>query len=78
MVVMKSSIFWDITPRRLLIGNQCFGGARRLRLQGLRISQASYSGVLLGLFLDSEDVGNVFLRNVGCMSTVCTTLCPRR
>jgi hypothetical protein len=30
---------------------------------------------LLGLFCDREDVGDVFLRNIGKFSTYCTTLC---
>jgi hypothetical protein len=37
---MKTSIFWDITPRSPLKANTSFGGTRRLRLQGRRISQA--------------------------------------
>jgi hypothetical protein len=39
-VVMKSSIFWDITPCRLLKVNGRFGGTCRLHLQGRRISKA--------------------------------------
>jgi hypothetical protein len=37
---MKSSIFWDITPRSPLKVNRRFGGTYRLHLQGRRISQA--------------------------------------
>jgi hypothetical protein len=36
-VVMKSSIFWDITPCSPLKVNQCFGGTSRLYLQVRRI-----------------------------------------
>jgi hypothetical protein len=33
-VVIKSTIFWDITPRSLLSVNRRFGGTYRLHLQG--------------------------------------------
>jgi hypothetical protein len=39
-VVMKSTIFWDITPCSPLKFNRRFGGTYRLHLQGRRISQA--------------------------------------
>jgi hypothetical protein len=39
-VVMKNSIFWDITSCSLLKVNRRFGGACRLHLQGRRIRQA--------------------------------------
>jgi hypothetical protein len=35
-VVMKSTIFWDITPCSLLSVNRRFGGTYRLHLQGRR------------------------------------------
>jgi hypothetical protein len=35
-VVMKSIIFWDVTPCRLLSCNRRFGGTYRLNLQGRR------------------------------------------
>jgi hypothetical protein len=35
-VVMKSIIFWDMTPSSLLSCNWCFGGTYRLHLQGRR------------------------------------------
>jgi hypothetical protein len=38
-MVMKSSIFWDITPCSSLKVNLCFGGTCRLHIQGRRISQ---------------------------------------
>jgi hypothetical protein len=38
-VVMKNSIFWNITPCRLLKVNRCFGVTFRLHLQGRRTSQ---------------------------------------
>jgi hypothetical protein len=40
-VVMKSSIFWDITLCSPLNVNRRFGGTYRLHLQGRRISRAA-------------------------------------
>jgi hypothetical protein len=37
-----------------------------------------HAGFLLGLYFDPENGGNMFLRNVGCLSTDCTALYPRR
>jgi hypothetical protein len=39
-VVMKSTIFWDITPCSLLKVNRRFGATYRFHLQGRRISRA--------------------------------------
>jgi hypothetical protein len=39
-VIMRSSIFWDITPCSPLSVNRRFGGTYRLHLQGRRISRA--------------------------------------
>jgi hypothetical protein len=35
-VVMKSIVFWDMTPCSSLCSNRCFGGTKRLHLQGRR------------------------------------------
>jgi hypothetical protein len=35
-----------------------------------------YSGFLLGFFFDPEDGGDIFLQNVGGLSTGYTALCP--
>jgi hypothetical protein len=71
-VVMKSYVVWDITPCGPLKVNRSFGGTRRPRLQGRRISQAILqvssffqADFLLGLFFEHEDLGVMFLRNVG-------------
>jgi hypothetical protein len=62
-VVMKSSVFWDITPCNPLKINRHFGGTFRLH-----VGSACYplhAGFLLGIFFDPEDGGDMFLRNVG-------------
>jgi hypothetical protein len=41
-VVMKSSVFLDITPCSPLEVSQCFGGTYRLHIQGRRINQARH------------------------------------
>jgi hypothetical protein len=46
VVVMKISVFWDITLCSLLLAT-CF-----------------HASFLLGLFSDTEDGGDIFLRNV--------------
>jgi hypothetical protein len=49
-VVMRSSIFWDITLCSKLKINWCFGGTCRLHLQGSRISKQETSMKQVGLF----------------------------
>jgi hypothetical protein len=39
-VIMKNTIFWDMTPWRLLEAYQCFGGIYCLHLKGQNASQA--------------------------------------
>jgi hypothetical protein len=72
-VVMKSSVFWDITPYSLLKINQHLRGICYLYLQGRRIRQArshceagrKQSQAELCLLSCLEDGGDMFLRNVG-------------
>jgi hypothetical protein len=71
-VVVKTSNFWVITQCRSLKVNRCFGGTCRSPCYQL------HAGFLLGLYINSEDVGNMFLRNVGWLSTDRTALYPRR
>jgi hypothetical protein len=49
VVVMESSIFWNITPCSSLKVNRRFGGASR------KLSTCFQADILLGLFLDPED-----------------------
>jgi hypothetical protein len=71
--------------------NRLFGETYYLHLQGLRKSQAGnqrevggkqflllLSGFFLGLQVEPEDEGDVFLRSVGRLSTDYTALYPRR
>jgi hypothetical protein len=72
-VVMKSTIFWDITPWGPLKVYRRFGGTRHLHFQGRKISQAGnqleagskQSWFLTWFILDPEDRGDISLRNVG-------------
>jgi hypothetical protein len=72
VVIMKSIIFWDITPYSTLSVNRCFGGTYRLHLQG--IVTCFHTGFLFSLFFDHEDRGDMFLRNVGWHSMDYTAL----
>jgi hypothetical protein len=70
VVVMKSTVFWDITPCSPLKVNRHFGGKYRLHIQDRKISSALFAtcfhaGLLLGLFYDREDGGYMFLQNFG-------------
>jgi hypothetical protein len=80
-----TAVFWDITPctSSVLEANWYFGGTYRLHLQGWRISRAMFAscfhgGFLLGLFSGSEHDGDIFLRNVGWLSSDYTALYPSR
>jgi hypothetical protein len=70
-VVMKSSVFWDIMPLRLLKDSRHFVGTYHLHIQGSRVSQArnqheaGSKQSLLGLLINPEDDGDMFLRIVG-------------
>jgi hypothetical protein len=56
-VVMKISIFWDMRPCSPLKVNRRFAFI-------FRLCYLPPSGVLLGLFFNSEDGGDMFIRNV--------------
>jgi hypothetical protein len=73
-VVMKSAIFWDLTLCSPLRVNWRVGGTYSLHL----LATCFHTGFLLGLFFYPEDGGDMFLRNVGWLSTDYTTLNPRK
>jgi hypothetical protein len=58
-VVLKSIIFWDMTPCSPLSFNRRFGGTYRFHLQD------SCSLACCTHFFDPEGGGDKFLRNVG-------------
>jgi hypothetical protein len=68
-VVMRSSIFWGITPCSPFTVNWRFGGT---------FATCFRTGFLLGPFFDPVDDGDMFLRNIGWLSLDCTALYLRR
>jgi hypothetical protein len=68
--IIKSVIFWDITPCSPLRVNGRFGGTYHLYLQGRKKAQQEPD------FFDPEDGSDMSLQNVGSLSTDCTALYP--
>jgi hypothetical protein len=63
----KISVFWDKIPCSPVKTPHHFGGTYRLHLQRRRVSSACsllHAGFLLGLLIDPEDGGDIFLRNI--------------
>jgi hypothetical protein len=80
-MVMQSTIFRDIMSCSPLKVNRRYEGTYRPNLHGRRINRAGYllvtcfhASVSFALFLDPEDVSNIFLRNFGWLSTNYTAL----
>jgi hypothetical protein len=73
-VVLKSTIFWDITPCRPLKVNRCFGGTYRVHRQGRRISRSRNQRESKW----QEKPCVLFLRNVSWLSTDYMALYPSR
>jgi hypothetical protein len=73
-----SQRFWDVTKCTSLKVNRRFGGTCRLRLRGRRIRQARIKMGLLGLLFDTEDAGDMIIRNVDRLSMDNTVVYPRR
>jgi hypothetical protein len=71
-VVMKSPIFWDITPCGLLKTNRRFGGTYRTACRLI------HDGFFLVLNVDPEGGSYMFLRNVCWLATDYTALYSRR
>jgi hypothetical protein len=84
----KNNIFfWDVTPFGPSRVNRCFGGTFPQHLHGWRnqVNKESVRRQLAAFFLvptsvdsfDREDVGDMFLWNVGWLSTDCKALYPQ-
>jgi hypothetical protein len=89
-VVLKGSVFLDVTKCNPLKVNRRFRGTYRFHLQDGRINQArnqlervnlliAYfnASFLLVFFFDFEERCDMFLRNVGWFATDYTELYPR-
>jgi hypothetical protein len=81
-VTFDSSIFWDILPCNPVKINRRFGGKysgskNKPSKKPAQIRQR-HAGLLLGLLFYPEYGSDMFLRNVGCISTDYTTSHPRR
>jgi hypothetical protein len=65
---LKSTIFWDITPCNPLKLSRRFGGTYRLHLHPSKkpalLVTCFHAVFFLGLFFDTEDGGDIFLRNI--------------
>jgi hypothetical protein len=67
-VVMKSSIFWDITPCRPVkadVLEEHTASVFRLKIKPSNKPELSRQQAKLGWIVKPEDGGDVFLRNVG-------------
>jgi hypothetical protein len=63
--VMKTSVFWDITPCSPLKVDRPFGGVYRLYIHGRTISQETRQHETYSMqSFDPEDGGHMFLQNV--------------
>jgi hypothetical protein len=64
-VVMKSTIFWEIVPCSPLKVNRRFGETD-VKAGGKHNSACHpfHVGFLFGVFVDPEDIGDMFFRNV--------------
>jgi hypothetical protein len=65
--LLKSYIFWDITPCSALKVNLCFGGTYRLHLQGQRISKTTNWREIMWQ-VEPQNVGWLFNRLQGVIS----------
>jgi hypothetical protein len=77
VVVMKSIIFWDMTPCNPLSVNRRFGRTSPPS-SGSCLPPACLLVSCWTYFFDSEDGGDMFLRNIDWHSTDYTVSYPRR
>jgi hypothetical protein len=80
---MKSCMFWDTTPCSPVQVNRRFGrnmshSPSESNNKPSTIFDLFHASLLLGLFFDPEDGDDIFLRNVGWLSTDYTALYHRR
>jgi hypothetical protein len=80
VVVMKSIVFWDMTPCSPSSFSRRIGGTYHLHLQGQRnqFSKNQRASRWFLLNVDPKDGGGMFLRNGGWNSTDYTASYPRR
>jgi hypothetical protein len=74
---IKRPFFWDITLCSMLKVSLRFGGTYRLHQVAQRSACKIHAVFLRDLFIDHEDGGDMFLRNVCRLSTDYTALYPR-
>jgi hypothetical protein len=74
-ICLKSTIFWDITPRSPLKVNRRFGGTYRLHLQGRRITEQETS-VEAGRFTFNGLHGGIYQKIELFITTAVRTLNP--
>jgi hypothetical protein len=71
-VIVKSFVFWDITPsvqsQPTFWENMSPSSSGSKNKPTKKACYMLHAGFLLGLFFDLEDRGDMFLRNVGCLS----------
>jgi hypothetical protein len=60
-VTMNNAVFWDVASCKYCV-NRRFGGTYRLHLQGIRIRER---GTSVSRWLQTEEGGDTFIRNVG-------------
>jgi hypothetical protein len=74
----QSTFRKNMSPLTFMVEEEAKQEASECRWQAVALLVTCCpAGHLLGSFLDHEDGGDMFLRNVTCLSTQYTTLCPR-
>jgi hypothetical protein len=82
-ILHERSNFWDVMPRSLLEPNRWFGetSLHIFKVNEKAMQETSdhlYAGFLFLSFFDTEDGGDMFLRNVCWVQMDYATLYPRR